>query len=69
MELRKLLTLDEVSQLTRVPKNTLRYWRTLSPPQGPNMFKLGRRLVCDEEECLAWIQRQREDGGQVPPLV
>ncbi len=56
---RRLLTLDEVSEVTRVPKNTLRYWRAQQPQQGPNLFRVGRRLVCFEDECLAWVESQR----------
>jgi predicted DNA-binding transcriptional regulator AlpA len=49
----RLLTLDEVSERTRTPLATLRYWRHMG--QGPPTFKLGRRVVAREEDVEAWI--------------
>lgn len=58
---RTLLTIAEASALTRTPVATLRYWRHLGT--GPASFRLGRRVVYDEADVLAWIDTQREDAG------
>jgi predicted DNA-binding transcriptional regulator AlpA len=49
----RLLTLAEVSERSRTPLATLRYWRHLG--KGPPTFKLGRRVVAREEDVEAWI--------------
>ncbi len=54
---RRILSLDEVSSMTHVPKNTLRYWRSNAPEKGPNLFKLsGRSLVAWEDEVIEWME-------------
>ena len=65
---RTLLTLDEVSAVTRVPKNTLKYWRARGD-QGPNLFKLGRALVAYEDEVHAWIEAQYEATSSTKKAV
>ena len=55
---RKILTLAEVSEMTRVPLNTLRYWRARD--LGPRTFKIGRNVVAYEDDCRAWLERQYE---------
>lgn len=57
---RKILTMPEVSAMTGVPINTLRYWRHLGT--GPKGFKLGRRVVYDLAAVSAWIDAQRGAG-------
>jgi predicted DNA-binding transcriptional regulator AlpA len=52
----KLLTIGEVSDRTRVPLATLRYWRHIG--QGPPLFALGKRIVGYEAEVEAWIADQ-----------
>lgn len=52
----RLLTLDEVAELTRLPVATLRYFRACKT--GPPAAKLGRRLVYRESEVLAWVDDQ-----------
>lgn len=52
-----LKTTAEVSERTRVPQETLRYWRHRG--QGPRSFKLGRRVVYDEADVEQWIREQR----------
>lgn len=49
-----LLTLEEVAARTRVPLATLRYWRSLG--KGPETFRIGRRVVADEDAVEAWIR-------------
>lgn len=57
---RQCLTMTEVSALTGVPVNTLRYWRHMS--DGPKSFKLGRRVVYDVSDVHDWLNAQRAAG-------
>lgn len=58
---RPLLSTAQVSTMTGVPQNTLRYWRYRG--YGPTSFKLGRRVVYSEDDLTEWIERQRQEGG------
>jgi len=53
---RKLLKLLEVSEETRIPVNTLRYYRSIGI--GPKMFRLGRGVVAYQDDVDAWIAEQ-----------
>lgn len=57
---RTIMTMDEVSRLTRTPVATLRYWRHMG--SGPRSYKIGRRVVYDESDVVAWIAAQRSAG-------
>lgn len=59
-----LLTLSEVSERTRVPIATLRYWKTRTPDRGPRLFVLGGRVVAKASDVDAWIEQQY-DAAQV----
>jgi excisionase family DNA binding protein len=61
----RLLTIDEVAELTRVPANTLRYWRHRGT--GPTAARIGKRLVYQEDEVNTWIEKQFSD--QAPAVV
>lgn len=52
-----LLFAKEVSELTRVPEATLRYWAHLGD-RGPKSAKLGRRRVWRRSEVEAWVDAQ-----------
>ncbi len=52
----KLLTIGEVSDRTRVPLATLRYWRHVG--QGPPLFALGRKVVAYEDEVDDWVRSE-----------
>jgi DNA-binding transcriptional MerR regulator len=54
----ELLTLSEVAELTRVPIATLRYWR--SRGEGPETFRLGRRVVAFKDALDAWIRERAQ---------
>lgn len=54
-----LMTTEEVSALTRSPAETVRYWRHIG--KGPRSFKLGRRVVYERADVLAWIEGQRTE--------
>lgn len=57
---RTILTIDEVSARTRIPKATLRYYRSIG--EGPRTWKLGRRVVAYEDDVEAWIELQYSAG-------
>lgn len=60
----KIMTIKEVSERTRVPEATLRYWRHLGTT-GPKSFTLGRRVVYSEDDVEAWLQRQYDQAKAV----
>jgi prophage regulatory protein len=53
----RMLRIDETSELTTLPVSTLRYLRHLG--EGPPAFRLGRRLVYDQADVLAWIAERK----------
>lgn len=53
---RRVLTLAEVSDLTRIPVESLRHLRKAG--RGPRLFRLAKRLVAFEDEVIAWIEAQ-----------
>ncbi|NPC96614.1 AlpA family transcriptional regulator [Nocardioides sp. zg-DK7169] len=52
-----LMRIEEVSELTGIPLNTLRYWRA-NTRTGPKSAKLGRRVVYRRQDVEAWIDQQ-----------
>lgn len=52
-----LMTLAEVSEMTRVAKTTLQNWR--SQGRGPVGFRLGRAVVYERQDVLRWIAERR----------
>lgn len=57
----RLLLMPEVSEITRTPIDTLRFWRHTG--EGPPSFKLGRRVVYDEVKLHRWIAAQAHKEG------
>jgi predicted DNA-binding transcriptional regulator AlpA len=57
-QLERLLYLDEVSERTGIPENTLRFWRATKV--GPPTARIGRRVVYRESDVQAWIDAQFE---------
>ena len=53
----KMLTEQDVVQMTGLARGTLAYWRHTGT--GPISYKLGRRVRYDEADVLAWIQAQK----------
>lgn len=51
------LGMPEVSAMTGVPIDTLRYWRHLGT--GPRAYKVGRRVRYDRADVVAWLDEQR----------
>lgn len=51
-----LRTLEEVSEMTRMPAATLRFWRHKGT--GPKSSKVGRRVMYREEDVAAWLEAQ-----------
>lgn len=54
-----LLTMSEVSELTRIPIATLRDYRFKGT--GPKSGKVGGRVMYRESDVLAWIDAQFEE--------
>lgn len=54
-----LKTMAEVSEMTRIPVATLRYYRHLSN-KGPKSALLGGRVMYREQDVIAWINEQFE---------
>jgi predicted DNA-binding transcriptional regulator AlpA len=52
----ELLTLQEVSDVVRVPVATLRYWRHLGT--GPRSFRIGRSVRYWRTEVFLWLDSQ-----------
>jgi DNA-binding transcriptional MerR regulator len=52
----EILNTPEVAVLTRIPPETLRYWRHIG--KGPRSFKVGRRVLYKREDVQAWFDRQ-----------
>ena len=50
----KILMMSEVSEQTRVPIDTLRYWRHIG--KGPKSFRNGKRVMYLQEEVDGWIE-------------
>ena len=58
----KLLTLQEVAVVVRVPVVTLRYWRHLGI--GPRSFRIGRGVRYWRTEVFAWLDDQTNSDRQ-----
>ncbi|WP_428362233.1 helix-turn-helix transcriptional regulator [Mycolicibacterium sp.] len=51
-----------MTMLLGIPASTLRYWRHLSPPQGPKCYRLGRRkVVYDPADVVAWRESRKAE--------
>jgi predicted DNA-binding transcriptional regulator AlpA len=60
---RTILRPGEVSEMTGVPEDTLKYWRHQAPERGPRWFKIGKTVVYDLAEIDAWLDEQRRTTG------
>lgn len=54
----KYLTINEVSEITRVPVSTL-HWYRHKGTGGPKSFRLGKRVLYAVEDVEAWIDEAR----------
>lgn len=53
MQTYQLMTMDEVAELTRIPANTLRFYRHKGT--GPKSAKIGGRVMYRRADVDAWI--------------
>jgi excisionase family DNA binding protein len=53
-----LLTVEEVARLFRTSMSTVRYWRHAG--RGPQGTRVGRRVLYDARDVLAYIDAERE---------
>jgi excisionase family DNA binding protein len=61
MIMKAYMTIEEVARLLRVSVPTVRWLR--QEGRFAPAFKIGRRLVWEEAEVLAWIEGNRESAG------
>lgn len=64
---RKILTLQEVAERTRVPLATLRYYRATG--DGPRLWKLAGRVVAYDDDVEAWLNEQYETTATTKKAV
>jgi predicted DNA-binding transcriptional regulator AlpA len=55
----EILLIEEVSELTRLPLATLRFYRHRG--DGPKSFKLGNRVAYKRADVERWIEAQYND--------
>lgn len=60
----QLLTAEDLEAKTTIATGTWYAWRSKKQPGVPLGFKLAGRVVWDEDDINAWIERQRTSGGQ-----
>lgn len=58
----RLLLIEEVSEITRVPVETLRWWRKRDKGEGPRSARIGRRVAYRASDVDAWIAEQFDDS-------
>lgn len=63
MIMKAYLTIDEVAESLRVSVPTVRWLR--QEGRFAPAIRVGRRVVWDEQELLAWVQANRESAGAV----
>ena len=63
MIMKVYMTIEEVARSLRVSVPTVRWLR--QEGRFAPAIKIGRRVVWDEAEVLAWIERNREPAGAV----
>lgn len=68
MEARRIMTLAEVAEHTRMPLNTLK-WLRASGGNAPRTWKLGRRVVAYQDDVDAWLDEQYEKTSSHRPAV
>jgi predicted DNA-binding transcriptional regulator AlpA len=52
----QILLMEEVSELTRIPLSTLRFYRHSGQGQGPKSFKLGGRVCYKRSDVPDWME-------------
>jgi DNA-binding transcriptional MerR regulator len=57
----KLLTTEEVAERYRTSASTVRYWRAIG--YGPKGRRVGRRVLYDEQDVLAFWASLRPASG------
>jgi excisionase family DNA binding protein len=58
MSMDSLMTIAEVAQYLRVPKDTVYHWRKRG--QGPRGFRTGRYVRFRRSDVDAWLETQRD---------
>jgi excisionase family DNA binding protein len=63
MTTESLMTVDEVAEYLRVPKETVYHWRKHG--EGPRGFRTGRYVRFRRSDVDAWLETQRDP--RTPP--
>jgi excisionase family DNA binding protein len=58
LSLESLMTVDELAEYLRVPKDTVYHWRKHG--QGPRGFRTGRYVRFRRSDVDAWLETQRD---------
>jgi excisionase family DNA binding protein len=59
-DMSEILLIEEVAELLRTPRSTLRYWRHIG--EGPKSFKIGGRVAYKRADVEAWLEEQYAGG-------
>jgi len=59
----RLLDLGEIAELTKIPTNTIRFYRMRRTSVGALTFRVGSRVVARQSDVLAWIDAQARAEG------
>lgn len=54
-----LINTEEFASMVRTSPSTVRYWRHVG--KGPRSFTLGRRVLYDRKDVVAWIESARDE--------
>lgn len=55
------MTTGEVAEMLRTSPETVRFWRHVR--KGPRSFKVGRRVLYDQADVMAWLDLAKADLG------
>jgi len=58
-----ILLLEEVAEMTRLPRATLRFYRHRGYG-GPKSFRIGNRVCYKRAEVEAWIEQQYSESAR-----
>lgn len=61
IETHQIMTMAEVAEITRIPVNTLRFYRHKGT--GPKSGKIGGRIMYRRADVDAWIEEQFATTG------
>ena len=60
-----LLSENDVSRLTGVPRKTLQYWRFAANSHAPKFIKLGTRVYYRWQDLGQWLDKRPSFGSAI----